>query len=49
MQQLLGKYYVSVIVEEQIHIKLFYQDTLYFDESIWNLDIVESQGYSELK
>lgn len=35
--------------EAQIHTKSFYQDTLKFDASIWNLDTVESKGYPELK
>jgi len=35
--------------EIQIHTKSFYQDTLNFDENIWNLDIINEKGYPELK
>ena len=35
--------------ESEIYTKSFYKDTLHFDESIWNLDTVTSQGYPELK
>lgn len=40
---------IKEATEEQVHTKSFYQDTLYFDSSIWNLDVVESQGYPDLK
>lgn len=35
--------------EEQIHNKSFYQDTLQFDENIWDLSVIETQGYPNLK
>ena len=35
--------------EEQIHTKSFYQDTLQFDENIWDLNVIETQGYPNLK
>lgn len=40
---------IKEATEEQIHTKSFYKDTLYFDETIWNLDRVETNGYPELR
>ena len=40
---------IKEATEEQIHTKSFYKDTLYFDEIIWNLDGVETNGYPELR
>ena len=40
---------IKEATEEQIHTKEFYKDTLHFDETIWNLDEVETNGYPELK
>lgn len=40
---------LKIATETQTHTKSFYQDTLHFDETIWNLDTIESKGYPELK
>ncbi len=40
---------IKEATEEQIHTKSFYKDTLYFDESIWDLNTVADKGYPELK
>ncbi len=40
---------LKVVTEEEIHTKEFYRDTLHFDETIWNLETIESKGYPELK
>ena len=40
---------LKIASEAQIRTKSFYQDTLHFDETIWNLDTISSKGYPELK
>ncbi|MCI8394371.1 MAG: hypothetical protein HFH86_02680 [Bacilli bacterium] len=40
---------IKEATEAQVHTAAFYKETLHFDESIWNLDIVSSKGYPELK
>jgi len=35
--------------KEQIQTKEFYKDTLYFDETIWNLDVIAEKGHPELR
>ena len=40
---------LKVATETQIRTKTFWKDTLFFDESIWNLDISTEKGYPELK
>lgn len=40
---------IKVATDAEIHSKEFYKDTLHFDENVWNLDTVSSNGYPELK
>ena len=40
---------LSEAIEAQIYTKSFYQDTLHFDGNIWDLDVIEKNGYPELK
>ncbi len=40
---------LDVATEKNVHDKNFYKDTLHFDETIWNLDTVSSNGYPTLK
>lgn len=40
---------LNEVNQKEVHTKVFYKDRLHFDESIWNLDTVETVGLPTIR